>query len=184
MALQEDLAYATAGDLADRIRRRDLSAVEVMDATIARIEARDPSLNAFTHKAFDEARAAASEADRRLAAGEEVGPLHGVPTALKDLFDFKPGWPATFGGVRALRDFRPDWQCSWCERMVAAGAIPVGKTNAPVMGFRGTCDNYLFGPGRNPFDTSRDLSQMWRAAAAAAGALALTAATCLIGGRR
>ena len=67
MALQEDLAYATAGDLADRIRRRDLSAVEVMDATIARIEARDPSLNAFTHKAFDEARAAASEADRRLA---------------------------------------------------------------------------------------------------------------------
>jgi amidase len=75
---------------------------------------------------------------------------------MKDLFDFKPGWPSTFGGVRALRDFVPDFYCAWAERMERAGAIIVGKTNSPVMGFRGTCDNPPFGPGRNPFDTSRN----------------------------
>jgi hypothetical protein len=88
--------------------------------------------------------------------GALLGPLHGVPTAMKDLFDFKPGWPTTFGGVRALKDFVPDFYCSWAERMEQAGAIIVGKTNSPVMGFRGTCDNPLFGPSRNPFDTSRN----------------------------
>ncbi len=88
--------------------------------------------------------------------GEELGPLHGVPTALKDLFDFRPGWPATLGGVRALRDFRPDWWCAFAERIEKAGAVLVGKTNSPTMGFRGTCDNYLFGPSRNPFDVSRN----------------------------
>ena len=65
---------------------------------------------------------------------------------MKDLFDFKPGWPATFGGVRALRDSASPTHCTYAERMEAAGAILVGKTNSPVMGFRGTCDNYLFGP--------------------------------------
>jgi amidase len=97
--------------------------------------------------------------------------LHGVPTAMKDLFDFKPGWPTTFGGVRALKDFVPDFYCAWAERMERAGAIIVGKTNSPVMGFRGTCDNPLFGPSRNPFDTSRNTggSSGGSAAAVAAG---------------
>jgi amidase len=142
--------------LARRIRERELSPVEVMDATLARIEARNPSLTAFVHEAFDEACDAARAAERRLSAGEEVGPLHGVPTAIKDLFDFKPGWPATFGGIRALRDYRPPWICTWAERMERAGAIIVGKTNSPVMGLRGVTDNYLFGPTRNPFDTTRN----------------------------
>jgi len=146
----------TATELARRIRERDLSPVEVMDDTLARIEARNPSLTAIVHEAFDEAREAARAAERRLSAGEDVGPLHGVPTAIKDLFDFKPGWPATFGGIRALRDYRPPWTCAWAERMERAGAIIVGKTNSPVMGLRGVTDNYLFGPTRNPFDTTRN----------------------------
>jgi amidase/aspartyl-tRNA(Asn)/glutamyl-tRNA(Gln) amidotransferase subunit A len=146
----------TATELARRIRERELSPVEVMDATLARIEARNPSLTAIVHEAFDEARDTARAAERRLSAGDEVGPLHGVPTAIKDLFDFKPGWPATFGGIRALRDYRPPWTCAWAERMERAGAIIVGKTNSPVMGLRGTTDNYLFGPTRNPFDTTRN----------------------------
>ena len=73
--------------------------------------------------------------------GDAVGPLHGVPAAIKDLFDFKPGWPATFGGVRALKDNIAHWYCPFAERIEKAGAILVGKTNAPVMGLRGTCDN-------------------------------------------
>lgn len=149
-----DLAYVSATELAARIRRREISPVEVMDQTIARIEKRNASLNALVHLAFDEARREAAKAEASLTNGEPVGPLHGVPTAIKDLFDFKPGWPATFGGVRALNDNIAQWYCPFAERIEKAGAILVGKTNSPVMGFRGTCDNYLFGPTRNPFDVA------------------------------
>src|SRR4051795_8422904 len=156
MALADELAHVPASDLAARIRRRELSPVEVVDAFIARIEARNPSLNAFVYHGFDDARRGAKAAEAAVMAGGPLGPLHGVPTAIKDLFDFKPGWPATFGGVRALKDFRPPWYCAFAERIEKAGAIILGKTNSPVMGFRGVCDNYLFGPSRNPFDTTRN----------------------------
>ncbi|HEY6762399.1 MAG TPA: amidase [Baekduia sp.] len=151
-----ELAWMSTTQLAQRIRERELSAVEVLDATIARIEERNPSLNALVHLAFDEARERARAADAALAAGEALGPLHGVPTAIKDLFDFKPGWPATFGGIPALRDQVMDFRTVWAGRMEDAGAILVGSTNSPVMGFRGTCDNPLFGPTRNPFDLTRN----------------------------
>ncbi len=153
---QDELAYVSAAELAARIRSRELSPVEVVDGAIERIEARNGRLNAFIHLGFDEARQAAQEAERALAAGEEVGPLHGVPTAIKDLFDFKPGWPATLGGVRALKTFTTDFHCVFAERVERAGAIILGKTNSPTMGFRGTCDNFLFGPTCNPFDLSRN----------------------------
>jgi hypothetical protein len=91
-----------------------------------------------------------------LTSGAAIGPLHGVPAAIKDLFDFKPGWPATFGGIRALRDFKLDAYCAFAERAERAGAILVGKGNSPVMGFRGVCDNPLFGASRNPFDTTKN----------------------------
>ncbi len=154
--MSDGLAYLSATELASRIRRRELSPVEVVDAFIERIERRNPSLNAFVFKGFDDARERAREAERALTSGEELGLLHGVPTALKDLFDFKPGWPTTFGGIPAFKDFVADFHCAWAERMEDAGAILLGKTNSPVMGFRGTCDNYLFGPSHNPFDTSRN----------------------------
>ena len=99
----DELAYLTAHELAARIRRRDLSPVEVVDAFIRRIEARNPSLNAFVYLDFDGARTRAKEAERALGAGKPLGPLHGIPSALKDLFDFKPGWPASLGGIRALK---------------------------------------------------------------------------------
>jgi amidase/aspartyl-tRNA(Asn)/glutamyl-tRNA(Gln) amidotransferase subunit A len=179
MALSDELAYATATELADRIRRRELSPVELLDATITRIEARNPSLNALVHTAFDEARNRAVGAEQAVTSGEALGPLHGVPTATKDLFDFKPGWPATFGGIRALRDFSVPAYCTYAERMEAAGAVLVGKTNSPVMGFRGTCDNYLFGPTRNPFDLSKNTggSSGGSAAAVADGLLPLAEGT-------
>jgi amidase/aspartyl-tRNA(Asn)/glutamyl-tRNA(Gln) amidotransferase subunit A len=75
---------------------------------------------------------------------------------MKDLFDFKPGWPATLGGIPAMADFTLDAYCVWAERREAAGAIIVGKGNSPALGFRGACDNYLFGPTSNPFDTTRN----------------------------
>ena len=156
MTVAEELAGATVTELAGRIRRRELSPVEVMDATLERIEARNPSLNALVFLDLDGARAAAREAERAVTSGAALGPLHGVPAAIKDLFDFKPGWPATFGGIRALKDLRLDAYCGFAERAERAGAILVGKGNSPVMGFRGTCDNPLFGPSRNPFDLGRN----------------------------
>jgi amidase len=174
-----DLAWLPVTELAAAVRDKQVSATELLEATIARIEARDPSLTAFTFQAFDEARAAARAADAALAAGKAVGALHGVPTAIKDLFDFKPGWPATLGGIKRLHDHTVDVTCIWAQRMEAAGAIVVGKTNSPPMGFRATCDNPLFGPTRNPFDTARNAggSSGGAAAAVADGMLSFAEAT-------
>src|SRR5215211_4661028 len=179
MAAHDELSQVTAAELAGRVRRRELSPVEVMDASIARIEADNERLNAFVYLDLDQARQRAQQAEQAVVSGAELGPLHGIPTAMKDLFDFKPGWPTTFGGVRALRDFVVDFYCAWAERMERAGAIIVGKTNSPVMGFRGTCDNPLFGPSRNPFDTSRNTggSSGGSAAAVAAGLLPVAEGT-------
>jgi len=179
MSLSDEIAYLTATDLAAAIRRKELSPVEVMDAVISRIEARNPSLNALVFTAFDEARQQAAAAEQAVTAGEELGPLHGVPTAMKDLFDFKPGWPATFGGVPSLKDYSVPAYCTYAERMEAAGAILVGKTNSPIMGYRGTCDNPLFGPTRNPFDPTKNSggSSGGSAAAVADGMLPLAEGT-------
>ena len=156
MILADELAYMTVTELAARVRRRDLSPVEVIDATIARIEARNPSLNAFVIDGYDDARVRAKGAERALMSGDPLGPLHGVPSAIKDLFGFKPGWRNTFGGIRALKDYIADFSCAFVDRLERGGAIFVGKTNSPIEGFRGTCDNYLFGPTCNPFDATRN----------------------------
>jgi amidase len=152
----EELAYMGAAEIADKVRRRLLSPVEIVDACIARIERRNPSLNAFVFSGFDDARREAKAAEGAIMSGVAVGPLHGVPSAIKDLFDFKPGWPFTFGGVRAMRNCVADWHCIFAERIEKAGAILLGKTNSPTMGLRGTCDNFLFGPTRNPFDLRKN----------------------------
>jgi amidase/aspartyl-tRNA(Asn)/glutamyl-tRNA(Gln) amidotransferase subunit A len=148
-----DAAYRSAVDLAGAIAERRVSPVEVMAATLQLVEVREPSLNAIVYRGFEEAMESARSAEAALARGESGGPLLGVPVLMKDLFDFKPGWPATFGGIPAMADFSIDGYCVWAERMEAAGAIIIGKGNSPAMGFRGACDNYLFGPSRNPFDT-------------------------------
>jgi amidase/aspartyl-tRNA(Asn)/glutamyl-tRNA(Gln) amidotransferase subunit A len=148
-----DVAYRSAAELVGAVASREVSPVEVMEATLRRVDEREPSLNAIVHKGFDEAMDSARSAEQALGKGESPGPLTGVPVVMKDLFDFKPGWPATFGGIPAMADFSVDGYCVWAERMEAAGAIIIGKGNSPALGFRGTCDNYLFGPSRNPFDT-------------------------------
>ena len=151
-----DVSYRSAADLAGAIADGRVSPVEVMEETLRQVEEREPSLNAIVYRGFDEAMESARKAQEAQARGEPGGPLRGVPVLMKDLFDFKPGWPATFGGIRAMADFSIDAYCVWAERMEAAGAIIIGKGNSPTMGFRGTCDNYLFGPTRNPFDTTRN----------------------------
>ncbi|HEU4746904.1 MAG TPA: amidase, partial [Gemmatimonadaceae bacterium] len=176
MALINELAYLPAYELAARIRRRDLSPVEVIEAFIARVEARNPSLNALVYLGFDDARREAQLAEDAVMRGADLGPLHGVPAAIKDLFDFKPGWPATLGGIRALEHNVVNAYCAFAERIERrGGAIFLGKTNSSLMGFRGTCDNYLFGPSRNPFNLAKNTggSSGGSAAAVADGLLPL-----------
>src|SRR5438046_3235284 len=146
MELAEDLAATdSAAALAAKIRRKELSPVEVVNAAIARIEAHNPKINALIIFGFDDARKAAKAAEGAIMRGDPVGAFHGVPIAMKDCFDYKPGWVTTFGGIRALKDYVVHNYCMFVERMERARAIVVGKTNSPIFGFRGTCDNYMFG---------------------------------------
>jgi amidase/aspartyl-tRNA(Asn)/glutamyl-tRNA(Gln) amidotransferase subunit A len=174
-----DLGYVSAAELARRIRSKDVSPVEVMDAAIGRIEDRNPSLNALIFTDFGGARTEARKAEAAVMSGAALPPLHGVPAAIKDLFDFKPGWPTTYGGVRALKDNIAQFHCVFAERIEKGGAILVGKTNAPVMGLRGVTDNYLFGATSNPFDVTRNPggSSGGSAAAVADGLLPLAEGT-------
>ncbi len=180
MSIKEDLAETeSATSLAEKIRRKEVSPVEVVDAAIARIEAHNPTINALVIFGYDDARKVAKAAEGGIMRGDPLGPLHGVPIAMKDCFDFKPGWVTTFGGIRALKHYVADSYCMFAERMEQAGAILVGKTNSPVFGFRGTCDNYLFGPSKNPFDLTKNTggSSGGSAGAVAAGLLPLCEGT-------
>ena len=166
-----DLAYLPIRELAGLIETRQLSPVELVEACLTRIEAHNGGLNAFVYLNREYALEQARAAEAVIAHGEYLGSLHGIPTAIKDLNDSRPGWVGTLGGIRALQSYVINPYCNFAERMEKAGAIAIGKTNSPTMGFRGTCDNYLFGPTRNPFDATKNSggSSGGSAAAVAAG---------------
>ena len=134
------------------MRSGHITPTEVIRYFQERIEKRNPSLNAFTYTKFDDAFSEAKALEEKLLRHEEVGPLAGVPVGLKDFLPSKKGWTNSHGGVKSL--IREDVEDSMFYIAAReAGAIAVGKTNAPAFAMRGTCDNYLYGPTRNPFDT-------------------------------
>jgi amidase len=143
----------SATELAQRIARRQLSSAEVVDAHLARIDAVNPALNAVVRVLADEARAAAALADKRLADGETVGPLHGVPFTVKENIDMA-GLPTTWG-VPALATAVVPADAPVVERMRAAGAIPIARTNVPDMALRVHTDSSLHGLTRNPWHPGR-----------------------------
>jgi Asp-tRNA(Asn)/Glu-tRNA(Gln) amidotransferase A subunit family amidase len=142
-------AYAAAA----AVRRRERSAIELVDDCLSRIEELDGEINAFTVVSAEQARAEAGEIDRRIAGGGSVGPLAGVPVAIKDHIWLK-GELAT-NGSRALADFRPDEDAVPVARLKASGAIVVGKTNNPEFCYRGFTANEVFGTTRNPWNLER-----------------------------
>jgi len=150
-----DTDYDTATELAARIRRGDVSPVALVDSCLERIENRNDELNAFVTVLEDEARERAQEAEQAVEAGEELGPMHGVPIAVKDLFDFKAGVRNTMGS-KPFEEFVPDESATYVERLEEAGAIIVGKTNTPEFGHKGTTDNRVIGPTSTPFDLDRN----------------------------
>lgn len=153
--MSDEFAYTSAAVLASRIRRGDLSPVDVVDACLDRIDARNEEINAFVTVLDEDARERAKEAEAAVRRGEELGPLHGVPIAIKDLFDFKAGVRNTMGSV-PFADFVPEESATYVRRLEEAGAIVLGKTNTPEMGHKGTTDNRLFGPTSTPFALDRN----------------------------
>lgn len=148
--LTEEICFTPATELAAKIRRRELSPVEVVDAFLVRIEARNAMTNAYVTVLADGAREAARRAERALYSGEALGSLHGVPVAIKDLSDYKAGVRNTFGS-KPLANYVPKRSTVYVERLEGAGAIVLGKTNTPEFGIKGVTDNLLFGPTSTPF---------------------------------
>ncbi len=148
--MEQELAYLSGRELGRRVNAGEIAPTEVIRYYADRIAERDPSLHAFTYTRIEEAMEEAARLERRLLAGEKAGPLAGVPVALKDFLPSKKGWTHSHGGVRSLIREDPE-DSEFYKAAAAAGAIAVGKTNAPAFAFRGTCDNYLYGPTSTPF---------------------------------
>ncbi|MCR5057606.1 MAG: amidase [Clostridiales bacterium] len=147
-----ELEKLSGVELGKEVRSGRITPTEVIRYFQERIEKRNPSLNAFTYTKFDDAFSEAKALEEKLLRHDEVGPLAGVPVGLKDFLPSKKGWTNSHGGVKSL--IREDVEDSMFYIAAReAGAIAVGKTNAPAFAMRGTCDNYLYGPTRNPFDT-------------------------------
>ncbi len=143
----------TIEEFARRLRAREITSERATEDCLRRIEAGNPTLNAFILVTADEALRQARELDRELAAGHDRGPLHGVPISLKDLFDLR-GTPTTAAsrvreGHVAARD------CATVAHLRQAGAVFVGKTNLHEFAFGTTNEDSAFGPARNPHDPSR-----------------------------
>ncbi|TYL38800.1 amidase [Natronococcus pandeyae] len=170
MSHETALTRVSATELAARVRDGDVTATEAVEASLERIDDRDEEINAFVTVCAADAREAAAEADRALEAGEDVGPLHGVPLALKDLGALKAGVRHTFGSV-LFDDYVAPETSAIVERLEDAGAIVIGKTNTPAFGHKGTTDNELVGPTASPIDTDLNAggSSGGSAAAVAAG---------------
>ena len=147
----KQLEYLSAAEIGREVNAGHISPTEVVRYFEQRIAGGNDDLNAFVYTKFEEAEAAAKQLEDHIAKGEEVGPFAGVPFALKDFLPSKKGWTHSHGGVKSLIREDPV-DSEFTKAMEAAGGIALGKTNAPAYGFRGTTDNKLYGPTRNPFD--------------------------------
>jgi Asp-tRNA(Asn)/Glu-tRNA(Gln) amidotransferase A subunit family amidase len=147
------LCFLSAVEVAAAIRAREISPLEVFEAVARRIEARNPQLNAFCTLGLDQAREAARVAEDAVARNADLGPLHGVPIAVKD--DLPVAGLLCTEGSRLYADRQATHDALAVERLRAAGAIVLGKTNLPEFGHKGTTDNLLFGVSRNPWNLQR-----------------------------
>ncbi len=148
-----EICFLTATELASRIRRKDLSAREVLEAHLKQIERVNPKVNAIVTLVADQARAAALKADEAQAHGKPLGALHGLPVAHKDLAETK-GIRTTFGSP-LMKDNVPTRDALIVERIRRAGAVTLGKTNTPEFGAGSQTFNPVFGATLNPYDVTK-----------------------------
>ena len=175
----------SARELAKLIRRRDVSASEVMQVFLGQIERLNPKVNAIVAKLDDrKCLALADKADEQLAHGADPGALHGLPFAFKDL-DPAVGFPMTRGSP-IFRDFIPSEDSVLAERLKRAGVIPIGKTNVSEFGMGSHSYNEVYGTTLNPYDLTKSAggSSGGAGAALAAGLLPLASGSDLGGSLR
>ena len=151
--MNDDLCFKTATELASLIRSKELSARQVMEAHLQQIERVNPAVNAIVTLLPERAMQAAAAADEALARGQDVGPLHGLPVAHKDLVETK-GIRTTYGSP-LFTDFVPEVDALIVERLHGAGAITIGKTNTPEFGAGSQTFNEVFGATHNPYDLTK-----------------------------
>ncbi|UZR28814.1 amidase [Methylococcus mesophilus] len=164
-----DLTYLSATELSDRIRRKVISPVEVVSAVFARIHAVNPAINAYCTLDEEQALAQAKEAERVLVRNDAaLGPLHGVPFSVKDLVLTRG--VRTMRGSRLFEGFVPDCDAPAVERLKRAGAILLGKTATPELGFKGVTESPVSGISRNPWNVERTPGGSSGGAAAAVAA--------------
>ena len=153
MTTNSEVCFLTATEIARRIRAKDISAREVVEAHLGQIDLVNPTVNAVVTLHPEQAMDAAEAADEALVRGREVGPLHGVPIAHKDLVPTK-GMRTTMGSP-IYRDSVPDHDGLIVERLKKAGAVSIGKTNVPEFGAGAQTYNEVFGETFNPYDLSK-----------------------------
>ena len=168
-----DVPFLSAGELAAKLRNKEISSLELTDLYIERIDTYDGQINAMVVRCFDQAREAAKAADDALAQGRSLGPLHGVPISTKEAYDLE-GTPTTWG-VPMLKNNIATADAETVSRLKAAGAHYLGKTNVPL----GLADfqsyNDIYGTTNNPWNLERTPggSSGGSSAALAAGLTAL-----------
>lgn len=170
--MTDDIPFASGTELAECIRQGAISPVDIVETYLSRIQ-RFEDLNAYITVTAESARKAAKEAERVVERNSpgELGPLHGIPVALKDLTAFKQGVRHTFG-CTAFAENVADHTSVFVERLESAGAIVIGKTNTPEFGHRTTTDNLLIGSTPSPFDRAMNAGgSSGGSAAAVAGGL-------------
>ena len=169
-----ELWELTVEETARRVRGREVSAAEVLESCLARTARVEPLVAAYLQLFEDEARARAAEIDRCIAAGEDPGPLAGVPMALKDNLNLK-GHALTCAS-RILEGYVAPYTATAVERLLAAGAVPVGRANMDEFAMGSSCENSAYQPTRNPWDlaTVPGGSSGGPAAAVAAGSVPLS----------
>ena len=175
--MSSELAFMSAVELAQSIRDKKVSSLEATENFFQRIDQLDSQLHSYLTLCQDQALADARAADAAVRQGVELGPLHGVPISIKDLETTK-GVVTTMGSA-IFKDRVPDMDSIVVERVKAAGAIILGKTNTPEFGQSGTTENKLGEPCRNPWNTERTPggSSGGAAAALAAGLCTLSMGT-------
>ncbi len=178
--MDAELAFAPAAELRRLIDSGQISCVELTELFYRRIDEFNPQLNAYLTLCPERALAAARRAQDVVQRGESRGPLHGIPVSVKDL-ELTEGITTTLGSA-LFRDQVPDYDSVVVERVKAAGAIILGKTNTPEFGLSGTTENKLGEPCRNPWDTTRTPGGSSGGAAAALAAGLCTLATGSDGG--
>ena len=164
----EEIAWLSALELRALYRARELSPVAVAEATLARIDALDPTLAAFVTTTPERALSEARRSERALMARHAERPLEGIPISLKDLVPTR-GVRTTRGSL-LYEDWVPDFDAPVAERVRDAGAVLLGKTNTPEMGWKGDSGNRVLGPTHNPFAHGRTAGGSSGGAAAAVAA--------------